>query len=106
MFQITQTKWRRVGAVCIGLCALMAWLGEDDLRTLNQPWWYIAGYWGLCLLFLLVSLYVVVLDIRYIRMMYAIERREVFRQTLGSKEFREELLKDGETDSGEKNNAQ
>jgi uncharacterized membrane protein len=102
MFQLTQKKWRRVGAVCIAACAFMAWFGADDLRTINQSWWYMAGYWGLCLLFLVAALYVVLLDIRYIRMLYAIERREVFLQTLGSKEFREEILKDKNGEDEEK----
>jgi len=48
-------------------------------------------YWSICLALLAVAGYIVILDIRYIRLQYTIGRRLVFRQTLGDERFRKEL---------------
>ena len=52
-----------------------------------------AIYWGLFGLAFLVTLYMVLLDFRYIRMEYKIEERSLFSDTLGNPELREEIRK-------------
>ena len=47
--------------------------------------------WGGFLRLLFVALYIVLLDVRYIRMQYHLGKREIFRKTLGSEEFRRAL---------------
>jgi len=87
---ITQRQWRRVGAGAIFGAAVMAWYGQylvqERVSFVAQ-----AVYWGVFLLLLLVALYVVLLDIRYIRLQYAIERRDAFLRTLGSEELRKAI---------------
>jgi hypothetical protein len=87
---LTQSTWRRAGAVTILACAAMAWYGVK-WPALRQSLVFFVIYWGVFLLLLAVSLYIVVLDIRCIRMQYAVGKREVFRQTIGSEEFRRAL---------------
>ncbi len=84
---ISQRQWRCVGGGAILGAAVMAWYGQylvQDRPSLAV----LVVYWGLFLLLLLLSLYIVLLDIRYIRLQYALERREAFLRTLGSEELR------------------
>ena len=70
----------------------MAWYGsrtgfsEYGLRIA-------AIYWGCFGLAFLITLYMVLLDFRYIRMKYKIEERSLFSDTLGNPELREEIRK-------------
>jgi hypothetical protein len=57
-----------------------------------------AAYWFVFFLVLGAALYCAMLDLRYIRMLYAVEKREIFGRTLGDKEFREALLKNANED--------
>ena len=52
---------------------------------------YLLGYWGVFLVFLLAAFYVVVLDIRYIRLQYLLAQRDAFHHTIGSEDFRRAL---------------
>ena len=87
---ITQARWRTVGAVAIGGAAIMAWFGVE-WEPLRHSALLFCAYWGGFLLLFLASVYIAVLDIRYIRMQYAVERRNLFRQTIGEQEFRQSL---------------
>ncbi len=87
---LNQNLWRVVGGVCVALCALMAWYGTENLRLEHSPV-YLAVYWGIFFLLLVVTLYIVFLDIRYIRLQYTLGERDVFENTLGSEEFRKAL---------------
>jgi len=69
----------------------MAWYGVKTLNPEQSPL-YLLLYWGAFLFFLLVSMYMVILDIRYIRMQFVIGRREIYHGTLGSENFRKELI--------------
>lgn len=68
----------------------MAWygtrveFGDDGLRAMLI-------YWGVFLLFLLATLYLALLDIRYVWMEYRMGERELFEDTLGSDDLREAL---------------
>ncbi len=85
-----QTKWRMGGAVAVVLAGGMAWYGVAHVNTAFSPGWLLA-YWGFFLLLLLAVFYVVLLDIRFIRMRYAIEQRRIFQETLGDASFRKAL---------------
>lgn len=89
---LNQRTWRKVGAMAIGLAVLMAWYGSSNLSAADSPW-YLAAYWGIFLVVLIVVMYVVLLDIRYIRLQYLLQQREIFHDTLGSEEFRRILRK-------------
>ena len=73
------------------LAGLMAWFGCDApiLRTSLR---YFALYWGFFILLLLVSLYFLVLDFRYIHVQYLIARRDLLRETLEDEAFRKALI--------------
>ena len=85
-----QKRWRFVGGVTIGLCGLMAWFGVD-MAMLRESTIVFLIYWGVFALLFFVTLYIVALDLRYIRAQHAIAQRDLFCQTLGEQEFREAL---------------
>ena len=85
-----QRSWRIAGAVCLLLCGVLVWFG--DSLTAGAGIGFLAAYWGLCLAALLGALFCVLLDLRYIRAEYALERREIFQDTLGDENFRAALL--------------
>ncbi len=69
----------------------MAWMGvQADFHRVSL--WLAIAYWGGVFLLLAVAGFTVLLDIRYIRLQYALGRREVFRQTLGDEVFRRALI--------------
>ena len=84
----TQGRSRLIAGVAIAGCAAMAWYGERALigRDASVP--YLAVYWGLFVLLFVVAMYMVFLDLRFIRLHYAAGQREIFRSTLGSEDFR------------------
>jgi len=85
-----QKRWRIAGGITIGICALMAWFGVD-MNMLRESRLIFLIYWGVFALLFFVTLYIVALDIRYIRAQHAIAQRDLFHQTLGEEEFREAL---------------
>jgi TRAP-type C4-dicarboxylate transport system permease small subunit len=85
-----QRIWRTAGGIALVCCALLAWFGVDNVRA-DDSFVYFALYWSAFLFFLLVALYVVLLDMRYIRLQYHLGRQEIFRATLGNEEFRRAL---------------
>jgi hypothetical protein len=87
---LTQRVWRIAGAVAIAGSALMAWYGVR-LPVLRESPVYFLIYWGIFLVLLLAAVYCALLDIRYIRAEYAVQQRQVFRETLGDEKFRREL---------------
>ena len=60
--------------------------------TVEHPLWWILVYWGMFAALILLSCYLAVVDIRYIRLQYALEKRRIFRRTVGDAEFRDSLL--------------
>ena len=53
-------------------------------------------YWGVFLLFLLVTLYLALLDIRYNLLKFKLGERALFEDTIGNEDLRKELS-DGRT---------
>lgn len=74
---------------------MLAWYGVKP-AVMQLGWPLLGAYWGLFLLSLLVTLYMVLLDFRYIRLMYLQGEKALFEETLGSEEFRRALLKRGD----------
>jgi len=77
--------------VAITIAALMAWFGSQNLSA-EVPVWRHLLYWGFFLAALVVAMYVVILDIRYIRLQYLVAQRDIYLDTVGSEEFRKALL--------------
>lgn len=96
-----QKRWRIVGAVTIAICAVMAGFGVD-MQILRNSQLLFLVYWGVFALLFFVTLYVVALDLRYIRAQHAVAERDLFRETLGEGEFREALREAVKTASDEK----
>jgi len=68
----------------------MAWFGAVAVGT-EKPLWFLLVYWGIFVLALFVALYMALLDIRYIRLLYLLEEREIFENTIGNPDFRKSL---------------
>ena len=49
-------------------------------------------FWGLFVFLILASVYLAMLDMKYIRLQYVLQKREIFGQTLGDSVFRQSLL--------------
>ena len=88
---LRQRQWRKAGALTIAVCTLLAWVGAKAHFFLESPVLCIL-YWGLFLVLMALIFLIVWLDVRYIRFQYALERRNVFRETLGDEEFRKALI--------------
>ena len=83
----------------------MAWYGVKP-GVVNLGWPLLGVYWGVFVLSLLVTLYMVLLDFRYIRLLYVQGEKQLYEETLGSDEFRRALLKRGEAPQSSENDAQ
>ena len=108
---LTQARWRLLGSLTIGGSLLMAAyaVSTDILRESALYFVSIAYdearesadtqaasghfvFWGLFVFLILASVYLAMLDMRYIRLQYLLQKREIFGQTLGDSAFRESLL--------------
>jgi hypothetical protein len=88
---LRQKHWRIAGLITLGGCAALAF-GGAVISWQTWPVWAMLVYWGFFLLLLLMTLYIALLDIRFISAEYAIMRRELFKETLGDEELRKALL--------------
>ncbi len=87
---ITQRKWRIAGGIILVCAGLMAWNGVEELQT-GHSMLYLLGYWTLFVGLLLAAFYIVILDLRYIRLQYLLGQRQIFHSTIGSEDFRRAL---------------
>lgn len=98
-----QSRWRRAGTIAIALAGVLAlgsvWssiLRDTAIHTVSifsvelpdgvaaqTPILVCAVYWLVFLVALVVALYMAVLDIRYIRLQYALEQRQLYQSSLG-----------------------
>jgi len=86
-----QSKWRIAGACTLAGAGLMAWYGVHA-RLFSGPRLFLVLYWGAFVLLLAATFYTVLLDVRYIKLQYSLEKRELFRETLGDETFRKALI--------------
>ena len=96
-----QAQWRLVGGICLACCGGMALFGVKLKASVVSPWVFL-GYWTLFLLLFLVTLFCVLIDLRYIRAERAIMERNVFMETLGDEEFRR-ALREAQSKAAERN---
>ena len=89
---VTQRRWRAVCSVLIVCAMAMAAYGAKVGFLVDQPVQALI-YWSVFLLLLAVALFIVILDIRYIRLQYAVAKRELLRKTLGDETFRKALIR-------------
>jgi len=74
-----------IGAAVLMAAAGARWQGLPDRPLLFVAWWAAVA------VFLGLSVIVALLDIRYIRLRYLLEKRQAFLETLGDRQLRESL---------------
>lgn len=99
---LDQSTWRKVGAITVVLATLMAvyavaggvlrdsiihlsrFASEDAVgqTTASRPGLFCLVYWLVFSLLILISLYMAVLDIRFIRLKFALEKQALIRESL------------------------
>lgn len=86
---LTQRGWRVLGLITLTGAGAMAiggmWVRAADSRIVFAVYWTV--FTGL----IVITLYTVLLDLRYIRLLYTSGKRDIFNETLGSEEFRRSL---------------
>lgn len=99
---LNQSTWRKAGAVTIGLAALMAVyaaaggvLRDSAIHmarlvsneasgqvAASRPLLFCAIYWLIFCLLIAIALYFAALDVRFIRLQYALEKKALIHQSL------------------------
>ena len=85
-----QTKWRIVGGVALACAGAMTWHGAEAAFPRQSVGAFFL-YWGICVLCLAVAVFIAIFDLRYIRMRYAMEKRELVRESLADQALRKAL---------------
>ncbi len=109
-YKLTQRTWRIVGMASLVLAGVMSihavqsgFLGQtirhvvylmdsDAVRAPSSSGLAHFIYWSIFLLLILTTLYMAVIDLRYIRLQYIAGKRDAFGRTLGDKEFRKSIV--------------
>ena len=78
-------------AAVIAVAAAMAWWGAEA-EVLRESMRYFLAYWGIFVLLLVLVVYFVLLDLRFIHLQYIMARRELLRRTLEEESFRKALI--------------
>ncbi len=106
---LEQSTWRKVGAISVALAALMAvyavaggvardsvihlsrFVSENaaEQTTASRPGFFCLVYWLIFSLLILMSLYMAVLDIRFIRLKFALEKQALIRENLARSSHRD-----------------
>ncbi|MCH7960005.1 MAG: hypothetical protein IID08_07740 [Candidatus Hydrogenedentes bacterium] len=108
---LDQKMWRKWGAIAVLAAGGMAWysVSADILRdtvahlatrsmaemadmATRSSLAFCLAFWFVFMSLILVSFYAAFLDIRYLRLQYAVGKRELLRDTLNDEEFRKALL--------------
>jgi hypothetical protein len=98
---IEQSQWRKAGMACLAISLgmavysisgdllrhsiyrLLAPFNEDVTVPSNATsWWLIVPYWTIFAALIVFALYLAFLDIRYIRLQFALEKRKLFEETI------------------------
>ncbi len=69
----------------------MAWFGAEHRFLIDSLSGFVC-YWAVFLALVVTTLYIVMLDIRYIHLQYKIGQRDLFRQTWEDEAFRKALI--------------
>lgn len=86
-----QTYWRIAGGVAISACAAMTFAARYLMEQISPM--ALLAYWVVWLLLLVFSLYVVLVDLRYLRVRFLAEERELFKETMGESAIRQAIIK-------------
>lgn len=105
-----QRTWRRIASICLLLSATMAVYAvassmlRDTLLHVAQtassepldmvpqiPVWVCILFWVVLAVLLLMTTYIAMLDMRFIRLQYAVEKRALLHESWDNDEFREML---------------
>ena len=106
-----QKMWRKWGAIAVFGAGGMAWYATEA-NILRDTVAHLVGrfteeatnvgigaslafclaYWLVFVLLILSAFYAAFLDVRYLRLQYAVGKRELLRATLDNQEFRKALL--------------
>ena len=104
---VQQKHWRWIGVVCLLIAAALAFASvstnilRDSIVSVALIFWegtsdpspafpitvYIL-YWGLFGLSIFLAFYMVMLDLRYIRLEYTLEKRALMKESLEDEEIR------------------
>ena len=99
---LKQSTWRKVGAACIILATLMALYAvpgdvlRDSVIHLAQfisgeatgdvepgrPALFCLLYWAVFALLICLALYLAMVDMRFIRLQYALEKKKLFQESM------------------------
>lgn len=113
---LDQSTCRKVGLIAVGLAALMAvyavaggvlrdsvthlsrFVSEDAVEqtTAGRPGLFCLVYWLMFSLLILISLYLAVLDIRFIRLKFALEKQALVRENLARSSHRDPSRDEGD----------
>ena len=83
--------WRIIGGAAITACAAMTLLSRSVMTPGVSPT-FLMLYWGAWLALLLVAMYCVWIDLRYLRAQFLAEESHLFRETLAEESFRKALI--------------
>ncbi len=86
----SQRRWRMAGVACLAGALLMVIVGSPLLHG-DSPWWFWLGYGALFFALVIAAVYIAILDLQFTKLKYRLGQREIFLDTLGSEDFREEL---------------
>ena len=99
-----QTKWRIAGVISLAAAGLMAWHGSSSRILRAWDWPGLLVYWSVFFVLLVCAIVIALLDVRYIRLRYALERRSLFLKTVGSESLRKTLREARDPGGEERNN--
>lgn len=86
-----QRTWRITGGAAIAACAAMTLFSGFIVKP-GTPLPILGLYWCVWLLLLLVALYCVLLDLRYLRAQFLSDERDLFKETLADESFRAAMV--------------
>ncbi len=85
---VSQRNLRIIGGICLLVALIMAAYGPAMLRQTGH-WILPLVYWAVFIVVLLAALYIALLDIRFTRLRYKLEERELFHDVFMTKEFKQ-----------------
>lgn len=121
-----QKSWRKVATICLLISGCMAvyaatsdmmrdslvhsvrlFSGEEGDLSTSNPIWACLFFWGVFAMLLFVTIYIAILDFRFIRLRFALEKQALSQQSWNDKEMSDLLAKTktGQEESSEPDNS-
>ena len=109
---LKQSRWRKVGATALAVAVVMAVYAvrggvlrdtvihlvhifsseSPDTASAERPGIFCGVYWSIFVAALMTCVYMAMLDIRFIRLRYAVEKRRLIKQSMEDEDLRVALL--------------